>query len=88
LTESPSIAAGDAPSTIVEERSGGILLRPAVATPVRIYTTEEKAQFLLNNAVDEKDYERARDAVRDDLGLNPDKVPHLRPDGLRATRRR
>jgi len=37
---------------IAEEREDGILLRPAVAVPVEIYTPERRAEFLLNNAVD------------------------------------
>jgi len=30
---------------IAEEREDGILLRPAVAMPVEIYTSERKAEF-------------------------------------------
>lgn len=47
---------------------------PAV-NGVEIYSDERKAAFLLENAVDAEDYERARREVRM-LGLDPDEVPH------------
>jgi AbrB family looped-hinge helix DNA binding protein len=61
-----------------EARDDGILIRPAVVVPIERYTPERKAEFLLSNAVDEKDYRRARRDVRK-LGLDPDAVPHRRP---------
>lgn len=60
---------------VAEEREGGILLRPAVAVPLEIYTPERKAEFLLNTAVDDKDYQAAAAEVRK-LGLNPDAIQH------------
>jgi AbrB family looped-hinge helix DNA binding protein len=66
---------------IAEERRDGILIRPAAAVPVEVYTPERKAQFLLTNAVDAKDYRAARRAVRK-LGLDPDSVPHRKPAGV------
>lgn len=45
---------------------------------MEVYTAERKAAFLLENAVDEKDYARAVQEVRR-LGLNPAEIPHLRP---------
>lgn len=63
---------------IAEEQGGGILLRPAVAVPVERYTDERKAEFLLNNAVDAKDYAQAVKEVRK-LGLSERKIPHRRP---------
>jgi len=63
---------------IAEERDDGILLRPAIALPVEIYSPKRKAQFLLSNAVDSKDYQAARKEVRK-LGIDPDKVPHVKP---------
>ncbi|GMV83208.1 MAG: hypothetical protein AMXMBFR7_43920 [Planctomycetota bacterium] len=63
---------------VAEAREEGMLLRPAVAVPVEIYTGERKAEFLLNNAVDASDYKRARREVRK-LGLDPDKIPHHKP---------
>ena len=63
---------------IVEEQSGGILLRPAIAMATELYSDERKAEFLLNNAVDAKDYARAVRQVRA-LGLDPKKISHRRP---------
>lgn len=62
----------------VEEREGGILIRPAVTLPVEIYSVERRAEFLLSNAVDQSSYDEARQEVRR-LGLDPDAVPHRRP---------
>ena|SRR6266516_1059736 len=64
---------------IAEEQDDGILIRPAVIVPVERYTPERKAEFLLSNAVNEDDYRKARKEVRK-LGLDPDSVPHRRPD--------
>jgi AbrB family looped-hinge helix DNA binding protein len=72
---------------VVEEQNGGILLRPAVARAIRIYTPEQKAEFLLNNAIDAEDYEGACEAVRE-MGLDPEKIEHLKPDTGRAARKR
>lgn len=58
---------------------GNLLIQPAKAVPVEIYTDERKAQFLLNNSADDQEYARARAAVVA-MGLDPEKVPHLRPD--------
>ncbi len=63
---------------IAEEREDGILLRPAIATPVETYSVERTAEFLLNNASDARDYEAARQEVMG-LGLNPDSIPHRAP---------
>jgi bifunctional DNA-binding transcriptional regulator/antitoxin component of YhaV-PrlF toxin-antitoxin module len=63
---------------IAEERADGILLRPAVATPVEIYSNERTAEFLLSNAVDTADYEAARTDVQA-MGFDPDQIPHRRP---------
>jgi AbrB family looped-hinge helix DNA binding protein len=72
---------------VIEEDARGILLRPAEVRPVRIYTDEEKAEFLLNNAVSAADYAAARAAVRE-MGFDPDKVSHVKPDTRRGARRR
>lgn len=61
---------------ITEERAEGVLIRPATALPVEIYSPERRAEFLLSTAVDEEDYERARKAVQK-LGLDPDAIPHF-----------
>jgi len=63
---------------ISEEREDGILLRPAVATPVEIYTDERIAEFLLTNAVDLADYEEAQREVTA-IGLDPDSILHRKP---------
>jgi AbrB family looped-hinge helix DNA binding protein len=63
---------------VAEERSDGILIRPAVAIPVELYSPERKAEFLLSNAVDTDDYQAAVQEVRK-MGINPSKVPHHKP---------
>jgi AbrB family looped-hinge helix DNA binding protein len=62
----------------IEETEEGVSIRPAVALPVEIYPPERRAAFLLENAVDEEDYARAREEVRQ-LGLDPEEIPHERP---------
>jgi AbrB family looped-hinge helix DNA binding protein len=64
---------------VVEVRDEGLLLRPAVAMPVEIYTPKRRAEFLLTNAVDAEDYARAVDEVRR-MGLDPATIPHRPPD--------
>ena len=64
---------------IAEERGDGILIRPAVALPVEVYSPERVAEFLLNNAVDTQDYENARAEVMK-MGLDPDSIPHTKTD--------
>ena len=63
---------------IAEIQSDGVLLRPATAVPIEIYTPERIAEFLLTNAVDEDDYHQAEKEVRS-LGLAPAKIDHHRP---------
>ena len=63
---------------IEDDPGGGVRLRPAAALPVEIYSLERRAELLLDNAVDEPDYQRARRLVRE-LGLDPDAVVHQRP---------
>ncbi len=63
---------------VAEARPEGILLRPAVALPVEVYTPERKAEFLLSNALDEEEYAWAVAEVRR-MGLDPDRIPHRRP---------
>ena len=36
---------------IAEERAEGVLIRPAAAFPLEMYTPERQAEFLLSNAV-------------------------------------
>jgi AbrB family looped-hinge helix DNA binding protein len=44
---------------IAEDREEGILIWPAAAVPLGIYTPERREEFLLSGAVDEEDYARA-----------------------------
>jgi AbrB family looped-hinge helix DNA binding protein len=64
---------------LIEEREDGILMRPAVTTPVEveIYTPERLAEFFLNNAMDKEDYLEARKEV-EAMGIDPDSIDHLR----------
>jgi AbrB family looped-hinge helix DNA binding protein len=68
----------DGSLVIAEERADGILLRPAVATPLEMYDDTRIAEFLLTNATDATDYEGARAEVGA-LGIDPDAVPHRKP---------
>jgi len=52
--------------------------KSAVVAQVERYSPERKAEFLLNNAVDDADYRKAQKEVRK-LGVKPDSIPHLRP---------
>lgn len=61
-----------------EETEDGILIRPAIVMPVERYSRERKAEFLLSNAIDRADYQRARKEVRK-MGVDPDSIPHRRP---------
>lgn len=63
---------------IAEPRDDGILLRPAVAVPIETYTPERRAEFLLSTAIDEEDYARAAEEVRE-MGLDPEAIPHRKP---------
>jgi len=62
-----------------EAREDGVLIRPAVAPSIERYTPERKAEFLLSTATSKKDYRQAREEV-EKLGLDPDSVPHRRPE--------
>lgn len=60
---------------VVEPVPEGVLLRPVVTLPIEIYTSERKAEFLLNNAVTADDYALAVEQVRE-MGLDPKQIPH------------
>ncbi|MGB8769212.1 MAG: hypothetical protein WCC92_06340 [Candidatus Korobacteraceae bacterium] len=47
------------------------------AVPVEIYIPERKAEFLLSNAVDARDYQAAVEEVRK-LGIDPGDIPHYK----------
>ncbi len=61
---------------VAEERADGILICPAVALPVEIYSPERKAEFLLSNAGDAEDF---RAAVAEEMGLAPASIWHHKP---------
>lgn len=71
----------DGSLVIAEEREDGILIRPAVAVPVEVYSPARRAEFLLSNAADAADYRRALDEVCE-LGLDPESIPHHKPAGI------
>jgi AbrB family looped-hinge helix DNA binding protein len=62
---------------VAEEAEYGVVLRPAAVLPVEIYSPERKAEFLLANAVDPGDLEKAQEEVRK-LGVDPRKVRRRR----------
>jgi len=57
---------------VAEATEEGVLIRPAVAVPVEVYSPERKARLLLENAVDAEDFARAAEVVREELGVDPD----------------
>lgn len=63
---------------VTEETSEGILIRPAVAFPVEIYSPERRAEFLLSNATDEQEYQEACNEVVA-MGLDPNNIDHIKP---------
>ncbi len=71
---------------VAEARAEGVLLRPATVLPVEVYTPKRRAEFLLLNAMDEKDYAVAVREVRD-MGLDPGQVTHWRPPASRRSRK-
>ena len=73
---------------VAEARADGVLLRPATVLPVEVYTPERRAEFLLSNAVDEKDYAATVREVRDSMGLDPRQVTHWRPPASRRSRKK
>jgi bifunctional DNA-binding transcriptional regulator/antitoxin component of YhaV-PrlF toxin-antitoxin module len=68
----------DGSLVIAEEQSNGILLRPAIATPIETYSDERTAEFLLTNTADLAEYEAARREVKA-MGVDPDRIPHIKP---------
>ena len=65
----------DGADVVQEATPEGVLIRPAATVPLRIYSDEDRAMFLLNNACSVEEYEEARQAVRA-MGLDPDKIKH------------
>jgi AbrB family looped-hinge helix DNA binding protein len=64
---------------VLEEREGGILIRP-LSDLIEAYSPERRAELLLNNAVDDQDYLDALAEVKQ-MGLDPASIPHRKPDG-------
>ena len=54
--------------------------RPDWVDLIEEYTDERIAEFLLTNSVDEAHYQRTRKEVAN-MGLDPDKILHVKPDG-------
>jgi AbrB family looped-hinge helix DNA binding protein len=65
---------------LLEERDGRLILRPALVVAVEKYTPERRAEFILNNAIDDQSYQEALAQVRG-MGLDPDRIPHDPPHG-------
>ncbi len=63
---------------LIEETGDGLMIRPAVAMPTEVYSVEQRAEFVLNNAVDAADYRKACEAVRA-MGLEPKAIAHKPP---------
>ena len=63
---------------IAEETEEGVLIRPAVAVPIEVYSPQRRAEFLLSNAVDKRDYAKVVKEVRK-MGLDPDTISHHKP---------
>lgn len=65
---------------IVEQRDGGVFIRPAVAVPrdTEAYSPARKAEFLLNSALTPEDYAWAREEAKR-LGVDPDTIDHTPP---------
>ncbi len=63
---------------IIQDHGDGILITPAIAVPIENYSLKRKAEFILSNATDRKDYEKACGEVRK-LGLDPDTIKHHKP---------
>jgi bifunctional DNA-binding transcriptional regulator/antitoxin component of YhaV-PrlF toxin-antitoxin module len=77
IRELAGISAGSA--VTLEARNGLIIVR-ASDLDAEVYSPHRKAEFLLSNAVDAKDYAEACEEVRK-LGIEPNEVPHHRPVG-------
>ena len=67
----------DGSLVVVEAGVEGIVLRPAVWPEPEVYTPERIAEFLLNNAVNDEDYQDAVEEAKT-LGVDPATIPHER----------
>lgn len=66
---------------VAEATEDGVLIRPAVAVPVEMYSAARKATLLLQNATDAADYERAAEEVRR-MGVRPEDLDVPPPEDL------
>ena len=71
----------DGTLVIVEEQDGTVVIRPAVAIPVDVYTARRKAEELLSKARDAEDYARICKKVRR-MGFDPTDLEHRKPRGV------
>ncbi len=78
LRQRLGVLAGD--EVVMEERDGGLFLR---FIP-EMWSTEEIAGYLLNNAITKESYDDASEEVRK-LGLDPAKVPYTDGPEVRET---
>lgn len=62
---------------VIEAKAEGIVLRPADWPDLEVYTPRRIAEFLLNNAVDDEDYQGAVEEVKK-LGIDPATIAHDR----------
>lgn len=60
---------------VMESGPEGLVLKPVQAYASEVYTPERRAEFLLNNAVDGKEYDAAMARIHD-MGIDPDSIPH------------
>ena len=63
---------------IMEATPHGVLIKSSAATPVRRYTAEEKAEFILRSALTRSEYDEAIREVKA-LGVDPKSIPHRPP---------
>ena len=73
---------GEGKEIIVESHRDGILIKPPWMDLLNMedYTDERTAEFLLTNSIGEDEYQRMRKEVAK-MGLDPDKILHIKPDG-------
>ncbi len=71
----------DGSMMVAEATEDGILLRLATVVPIETYSKERIAEFLLNNAINRDDYQKACEKVRE-MGLDPNEIDHTLPEGI------
>ena len=63
---------------IMEATPHGVLIKSSTSVPVRRYTAEEKAEFILRAALTRAEYDEAIREVKA-LGVDPKSIPHRPP---------